>query len=168
MLILFFVGLISIIGLDQLTKYFAVVHLTNVRTHPLIEDVFHLTYVENPGAGFGIFADYTGLLSVLSALVALALIGYVLVKKPQNAWLLTALTFLCGGAIGNLIDRVRLGYVVDFLDFTLIDFPVFNVADCFVTVGAVLLAIYIVFFSEDKESVKKEKHAPEEMAEKKE
>ncbi len=167
MLILFFVGLIAIIGLDQLTKYFAVVHLTNVRTHPLIEDVFHLTYVENPGAGFGVFADYTWLLSVLSAVVALALIGYVVVKRPNNAWLMTALTFLCGGAVGNFIDRVRLGYVVDFLDFTLINFPVFNVADCFVTVGAILLAVYIVFF-EDKATEKKKKYAPEEMEEKKE
>lgn len=168
MLILFFVGLIAIVGLDQITKYFAVVHLTNVRTHPLIEDVFHLTYVENPGAGFGIFADYTWLLSALSAVVALVLMGYVLVKKPKNAWLMTALTFLCGGAIGNLIDRVRLGYVVDFLDFTLIDFPVFNVADCFVTVGAVLLAVYIVFFYEDKETGKKSESVLTEIAEKKE
>lgn len=156
MLIAFFLGLLAILGLDQLTKYFAVVHLQSVRTHPLIEGVFHLTYVENPGAGFGIFADFTWLLSLCSAAVAVALIGYVLVKKPKHPLILCALTFLTGGAIGNLIDRVRLGYVVDFLDFTWINFPVFNVADCFVTVGAILLAIHIVFFAEDSANVKKQ------------
>ena len=159
MLIAFFAGLVGIVGLDQLTKYFAVAHLKGIRTLPLIEEVFHLTYVENPGAGFGIFADYTWLLSVCSAVIAACLIGYVLVKKPKHPLMLCALIFLTGGAIGNLIDRVSLGHVVDFLDFTWINFPVFNVADCFVTVGAVLLAVYIVFYAEDsaeKQNIEKQ------------
>ncbi len=155
MLIAFFVGLTAIVGLDQLTKYIAVVHLKNVRTLPLIKEVFHLTYVENPGAGFGIFADFTWLLSLVSALVAAAMIGYVIWKKPRHPMLLCALTFLTGGAIGNLIDRVRLGFVVDFLDFTWINFPVFNVADCFVTVGAALLAVYIALISDGAEKTGK-------------
>ena len=149
MLLAFFIGLALILGFDQITKYVAVLKLMQVRTLPLIPEVFHLTYVENSGAGFGIFQDFTWLLAVFSAVVAAALIGYVLWKKPKHPCLVTALTFLCGGALGNLIDRIRLGYVVDFLDFTLIDFPVFNVADCFVTVGAILLAVYIIWFSED-------------------
>lgn len=155
MLLAFFVGLALIVGLDQLTKYVAVLKLMQVRTLPLIPEVFHLTYVENSGAGFGMFQDFTWLLSLFSAVVAAILIGYVLWKKPKHPCLLTALTFLCGGALGNLIDRIRLGYVVDFLDFTLIDFPVFNVADCFVSVGAILLAVYIIWFSEDKKKAGK-------------
>ena len=159
MLLAFFVGLALIVGLDQLTKYIAVLKLMQVKTLPIISEVFHLTYVENSGAGFGIFQDFTWLLAVFSAVVAAILIGYVLWKKPKHPCLITALTFLCGGALGNLIDRVRLGYVVDFLDFTLIDFPVFNVADCFVTVGAVLLAVYIVWFAEDGKTKEKTENA---------
>lgn len=155
MLLAFFVGLALILGLDQLTKYVAVLKLAQVRTLPLIPEVFHLTYVENSGAGFGIFQNFTWLLAAFSAVVAAILIGYVLWKKPKHPCLFAALTFLCGGALGNLVDRIRLGYVVDFLDFTLIDFPVFNVADCFVTVGAILLAVYIIWFSEDGKNTEK-------------
>lgn len=155
MLIPFFAGLILIAGLDQLMKYFAVMHLTKLNTIPLIADVFHLTYCENPGAGFGIFADYTWLLSIFTAAVVFAVVVCVVIKRPKHPALITALTFMTGGAVGNLIDRVRLGYVVDFLDFRLINFPIFNVADCFVTVGAVILAVYIIFFSE-KDGAKKE------------
>ena len=155
MLIPFLIGLILIAGLDQLAKVFAVMHLTKSSTVPLIRDVFHLTYCENPGAGFGIFAGFTWLLSLFTAVVVGAVVVYMITKRPKHPALITALTFLTGGAVGNLIDRVRLGYVVDFLDFRLINFPIFNVADCFVTVGAVILAVYIIFFSE-KDGNKKE------------
>ena len=161
MLSAFFIGIALILGLDQLTKYIAVLKLMRVRTLPLIPEVFHLTYVENSGAGFGIFQNFTWLLAAFSAVVAAILMGYVLWKKPKHPCLITALTFLCGGALGNLIDRVRLGYVVDFLDFTLIDFPVFNVADCFVTVGAILLAVYIIWFSEDGKNAEKAENTEE-------
>ena len=155
MLIPFLTGLVLITGLDQLVKYFAVMHLTKIDTIPLIADVFHLTYCENPGAGFGIFADFTWLLSLFTAVVVAVVFVYMFVKRPKSWALVTALTFLTGGAVGNLIDRIRLGYVVDFLDFRLIHFPIFNIADCFVTIGAVILAVYIIFFS-DKDGNKKE------------
>lgn len=150
MLILFFAGIALITVLDQLTKFLAVVRLMPKGTFPIIENVFHLTYLENKGAGFGIFADHTWLLSVASILIVAAILMYVLVKRPKDKLLNLSLTFMIGGAVGNLIDRIRLGYVVDFLDFRLIDFPIFNVADCFITVGAVVLAVYIIFFSEKK------------------
>ncbi len=145
MLILFLVIGILISVLDQLAKCFAVATLTKVNTVPLITDVFHLTYCENPGAGFGIFADYTWLLSFFTALVIVAIVVYMAVKKPKSVWLSVSLSFLTGGALGNLIDRLRLGYVVDFFDFRLINFPIFNVADCFVTIGAILFAVYVLF-----------------------
>lgn len=151
MLIFFFAGLTLITVFDQLTKLAAVKELMHIGTIPLLPDVFHLTYCENPGAGFGVFAGYTTALSVLTLLIVAAAIIFVVIKRPQNRLLMTALTFMTGGAIGNLVDRIRLGYVVDFLDFRLIHFPIFNIADCFVTVGAVIFAIYVIFLSEKKE-----------------
>lgn len=151
MLIFFFAGLALITVFDQLTKLAAVKELMQTGTIPLLPDVFHLTYCENPGAGFGVFASYTTALSVLTLLIVAAAIIFVVIKRPQNRLLMTALTFMTGGAIGNLVDRIRLGYVVDFLDFRLIHFPIFNIADCFVTVGAVIFAIYVIFLSEKKE-----------------
>ena len=88
---------------------------------------------------------------MLTFLVIAAAVVYVAVKRPKNALLMTALTFMVGGAVGNLIDRVRLGYVIDFFDFRLIHFPIFNIADCFVTIGAVIFAVYVIFFSDKKE-----------------
>lgn len=152
MLIPFFAGIFIIAILDQAAKLFAAGLLPSVKTIPLIEDVFHLTYVENTGAGFGVFADHTWLLTVMTLLIIIFVVSYVVVKRPKNRVLITALSFMMGGAVGNMIDRIRLGYVIDFFDFTLIDFPVFNVADCFITVGAVIFAVYIIFFSDKKEN----------------
>ena len=152
MLIPFFAGIFIIAILDQTAKLFAAGLLPSVRTIPIIEDIFHLTYVENTGAGFGAFSGYTWILTVLTLLVILAVVIYVVVKRPKNYTLLTALTFMMGGAVGNVIDRIRLGYVIDFFDFRIIDFPVFNVADCFITVGAVIFAVYVIFLSDKKEN----------------
>lgn len=152
MLIPFFAGIFIIAILDQAAKLFAAGLLPSVKTIPLIEDVFHLTYVENTGAGFGVFANHTWLLTVMTLLIIIFVVSYVVVKRPKNRVLITALSFMMGGAVGNMIDRIRLGYVIDFFDFTLIDFPVFNVADCFITVGAVIFAVYIIFFSDKKEN----------------
>lgn len=151
MLVPFFAGIILITLIDQLVKSVVAERLVQIGTVPLIENVFHLTYCENTGAGFGVFADRTWLLSIVTFLIVLAAIVYVVVKKPKSSLLNIALTFMVGGAIGNLIDRLRLGYVIDFLDFCYINFPVFNIADCFVTIGAVVFAVYVLFFSDKKE-----------------
>jgi len=151
LLIPFFVGILIIAILDQAAKFFAAGLLQSVKTFPLWENVFHLTYLENSGAGWGVFSEHTWLLTVLTFIVIVAVVAYVVVKKPKPQMLNLALTFIIGGAIGNFIDRVRLGYVIDFFDFTLINFPVFNVADCFITVGAVLFAVYVIFYSDKKE-----------------
>lgn len=139
--------------IDQVVKFVMAGRLLQIGTIPLIDGVFHLTYCENTGAGFGIFANYTEILSILMIVIILAAIVYVIMKRPTNTWLVMALTFMTGGAVGNLIDRLRLGYVIDFLDFRIINFPIFNIADCFVTVGAIIFAVYIIFFSDKKEQV---------------
>ncbi|MBO5733516.1 MAG: signal peptidase II [Clostridia bacterium] len=162
MLIPFFAGILLITILDQAAKLFAVglfvqygstapQLIDGVTNIPLFKDVFHFTYVENPGAGWGIFSDHTWLLTIVTFVVIIAAVTYMVVKRPANRLLVTGVTFMIGGAVGNLIDRVRLGYVIDFFDFTLIDFPVFNVADCFITVGAIIFVIYVIFFSDKKE-----------------
>jgi signal peptidase II len=151
LLIPFFAGIFIIAILDQTAKLFAAGLLPSVKTVSLIENVFHLTYVENTGAGFGAFSGYTCFLIALTLLVIIAVVVFMVVRRPKNCVFVTALTFMMGGAVGNVVDRIRLGYVIDFFDFCLIDFPVFNVADCFITVGAVIFAVYVIFLSDKKE-----------------
>ena len=151
MLIPFFTGILIIAILDQAAKFFAAGLLQNIDTYAMWEGVFHLTYVENTGAGWGVFSNHTWLLTVATIIVIVAAVSYVVVKRPNDKLFLTAFTFMIGGAVGNLVDRVRQGFVIDFLDFTLIDFPVFNIADCFITVGALLFIVYVIFFSDKKE-----------------
>lgn len=151
MLIPFFAGIFIIAILDQAAKIFAAGLLQSVDTYPLWNEVFHLTYVENKGAGWGIFSNHTWLLTVATIVVVIAAVSYMVVKKPKDKLLQTAMTFMIGGAIGNLVDRIRQGFVIDFFDFTLINFPVFNIADCFITVGAAIFVVYVLFFSDKKE-----------------
>ncbi len=149
MLLLFFIGIILLVLIDQLTKLLVINTIKGVETLPLIQDVFHLTYWENRGAAFGILQNQRVFFVVLTILIVLAVVIFMIAKKPKSLMLCTSLTLLMGGAIGNFIDRALKGYVVDFLDFRLINFPIFNAADCFVVVGAVLLAVYLIFM-EDK------------------
>lgn len=144
--ILVLLGAIGLIGLDQLFKWLAVRYLSGVTTHPLIEGVFHLTYVENRGAAFGILDGKGFFLIVLTAIVLIALVVLLFIGKFRHPLLLTAITLFLGGGFGNLIDRVFRRYVVDFLDFRLINFAVFNFADCCVVIGTVLLFVYVLFF----------------------
>ena len=130
--------------LDQLTKYLTILFLKPVDTFPIIEDVLHLTYVENTGAAFGMMKDQRWLFMIVSTVAIIALLIYLFKKKTQPKLENLAIAFIVGGGIGNMIDRVLLGYVVDMIDFRLINFAVFNVADSFVCVGAGLLMLYII------------------------
>lgn len=132
------------VAIDQLTKYLAVRYLTAVDTVPLIKDILHLTYVENTGAAFGMMKDRRWVFMTVSvvAIVAIAVILWMYGRELVFASL--CLSMVLGGGIGNMIDRVALGYVVDFIDFRAIDFAVFNGADSFVCVGAFFLIIYLI------------------------
>lgn len=135
-----------IVGLDQWTKYLTVEHIKPIGTLPIIPDVFHLTYVENRGAAFSILQGKR-LFFVLLTLAVVAVILVLLYRKAKGEPLLrVSLIMIAGGAIGNLIDRLVLGYVVDMVDLRIINYAIFNVADCFVVVGTILLAVYILFF----------------------
>ena len=130
--------------LDQITKYLTVLYLKPVDTVPIIEDVIHLTYVENTGAAFGMMKDSRWVFMVISTVAIVGILVYMFWKRPTDKLLCLSLSFIVGGGIGNMIDRTLLGYVVDMIDFRLINFAVFNVADSFVCVGAGLMILYLI------------------------
>lgn len=151
--IVFFGVMVVGVVLDMLTKNLATNLLTeNIngvtvsKSHALIDGVFHFTYHENPGAGWGILKDAPWVFMSISTITIIALTVYVFLSKELSTLTLVSMSFIACGGVGNMIDRVAKGYVVDFLDFCLIDFPIFNVADIFVTCGAALFIIDLIFF----------------------
>ena len=124
------------IGVDQLTKYIAVQYLQPIHAYPLWDGVFQFTYVENRGAAWGMLQGQRWLFLVITVLTTAFIVWYILYDKQMRVLIGVALSLIAGGGIGNLIDRMATGAVVDFFHFTLIDFPVFNVADICVCVGA--------------------------------
>lgn len=146
-----FLTVVLLTALDQVTKLWAVKSLRPVGEIPIIEGVFNLRYVENTGAAFSILQGKTFLLTVIP-IVACAFMVYILLTKRLSSRLGSwGITLIFSGALGNLIDRIFRGAVVDMFDFELINFPVFNVADICVTVGAVLFFIYAIFFYDKAE-----------------
>ncbi len=143
----YWIILIVALAADQGSKWLAQTRLSQVETIPLITNVFHLTYTRNTGAAFSILKNQQMLLIVITSIAMLALLLWLvrLIPQPGNAGLKMALVFILAGGVGNLIDRIRLNYVVDMFDFTLINFPIFNVADCLINVGAIFLAWLVLF-----------------------
>ncbi len=143
-----------LVGLDQFTKLLTLQYLANPRRSiPIIDGVFELTYVENTGAAFGILKNSTVLLTIL-VIVILIVVLYYKSQLPITAKyrpLHILALFIVAGALGNLIDRVRLGYVVDMLHFTWFEFPVFNLADVYVTCSAFLLMLLMLTKYRDME-----------------
>lgn len=135
--------------LDQLSKYWAIEYLKPLKSIPLWKDVFHLTYAENTGAAFSIFRDKQLFLILITMVIIAGFTGFLVKQVKDDApWIVKlSLAMIVGGAIGNLIDRIRLDYVVDYFDFTLINFAIFNVADSFVVVGSILLGYAVIFMN---------------------
>ena len=133
----------AIIGIfiDQLSKLWINTNLQLNQTIPIIQNVFHLTYILNSGAGFGILQQQKLLLILISIIVIGAIFYYIRKIKAKEKILQILVGFILGGTIGNLIDRVSYGYVIDFLDFRI--WPIFNFADTYTSIGAILLAIII-------------------------
>lgn len=133
-------ALISLI-LDRVTKYWVVQNFELQQTMPLLPGVFHFTYVTNSGAAFSLFSTGGTWLRWLSLSVSLALIALAVLGPVFSRWEQMGYGFILGGAMGNGIDRFISGSVVDFLDFRLIRFPVFNLADVFINAGIICLLI---------------------------
>lgn len=137
--------MIACVIIDQITKQLAVKGLYYIDTYPVIENVLHFTYVENRGAAFGMLADRRWIFMIISTVAIIAMLVLLYKEKPDNRWIQVSAAFIIGGGIGNMIDRVRLGYVVDFIDCRFIDFYVFNGADSFVCVGCVMFIIGVLW-----------------------
>ena len=147
------------IFIDQLTKFLAVKFLMPISTKPLISEVLHLTYVENRGAAFGMLQDKRWVFILLSTLTITALLFFLYAGFFEGKLYITSVSMIISGGIGNMIDRLSLGYVVDFIDFRLINFAVFNGADSFVCVGAGLLVIAAILdIAKDSKKAKEGKN----------
>ncbi len=131
-----FIFVLVILSLDQLTKFLALKNLSLGQSIPIIKGVFHLSLVKNLGAAFGILKNQIILL-ILTALIAIVMIFFSLRRNKRLSFYSISLGLILAGALGNLIDRLFFGYVIDFLDFRI--WPVFNVADSAVTIGVILL-----------------------------
>ena len=143
--ILFVAG---IVAADQITKYLTVLYIPSLGAQSFIPGLLQISYVQNTGAAFSSFEGQQWLFALIF-LVFTGLVLYEYFKKPMGfttfeRWCIAA---IYGGGLGNMIDRVRLGYVVDMIETTFMEFPVFNVADCFITCGCVLLMAHLFLFN---------------------
>ncbi len=148
MYIIYLISGLLMLAADIGAKQIVRANMSVGETIPLIKNVFHITYVRNEGAAFSILSGKQELLIILTAVFLIALLIYIIVKKPDKHLQMLPLTMILAGGVGNLIDRATLGYVVDFFDFRLINFAVFNIADIFVVCGAILLGVWLIFFEE--------------------
>lgn len=148
---LYILALILIV-LDQWIKILIDGSLSYGQTIPVVQNIFHLTYVRNKGAGFGILQGQRELFIFVTIIIIVFLLAY---RNRVNKSLIldVALSLIIAGAIGNLIDRIRLGYVIDYLDFRI--WPVFNLADSTVVVGVVILTIYLWGLEDDSSNIQK-------------
>ena len=147
---------LAITAVDQITKLLVVNHIPLFSTVDAIPGLFHLTYVKNTGAAFSSFEGMQWLFLVVFLVFTAGVIWEFVTKKMSfsafERWCTVA---IYAGGLGNMIDRVRLGYVVDMIQTTFIDFPVFNVADIFITCGCIALMVHLILFN--KEFWKEEK-----------
>ena len=146
------------VAADQAVKYYVVTHLALYESAPLLPGLVELYYIRNTGGGFSILSGHTWLLTLLTAAV-MVFVAVLLVRRtfphPLAMWTLTA---ILGGGLGNLIDRVRLGYVVDMFNFQFMRYPVFNVADILVVCGTIGFAAYYLLLHDKVQAKKEEPH----------
>lgn len=145
----YFLLSIILILADFFTKRAAIKFLKDGADVEIINGILRFNYVENTGAAFGILKDMRWFFILVTIVLLLILIHWFEKSFFKNEFMRTGMILVISGAIGNLIDRLLFGYVVDFIDFYFIKFPVFNVADCFICIGAVMLMIHYLFIEKD-------------------
>jgi len=143
-----------VVILDRISKILTVEFLKGNKSITLIEKVIGLTYETNTGASFGIMKNQKWFLILLPIIMIGVCLYFLIAKKVKSKWAMVSLAFIIGGGIGNLYDRIFYGYVVDMFEFKFMDFAIFNVADTFITIGCVILALVILF---DKNFFREEK-----------
>lgn len=141
--VILIVAVLVLLGLDQLIKWWALENLAGNPSIDIIPGVFRLSYVENRGAAFGILQGKTIFLAIMSLIIVVALVYfYRCIPQSKGYWMLrTAYILILAGALGNQIDRLFRGYVVDMFEFYWFRFPVFNMADCFIVVGGIAVLL---------------------------
>ena len=140
----------GIVAADQVTKYLTVANIALWEDVPFIPGLLQLTYVQNTGAAFSSFEGQQWLFALIFAVFTVLIVR----ECFKNTMGFTTFEWWCiaavyGGGLGNMIDRVRMGYVVDMIETTFIEFPVFNVADIFITCGCILMMIHLIFFNKE-------------------
>lgn len=152
-LLLSMLFVVALVGVDQMTKYYAVLLLKDQPPFVLWHHVFELQYHENDGIAFSMFAGWQWIIIPITILV-MVMMFIMLWRSLLNRyfWFRASCVLILAGGIGNLIDRIVFGYVVDFLYFRLINFPVFNFADCCVVIGAALLIVFVLFIYKDDDN----------------
>lgn len=150
---MYYLLIFVVISADQIIKAYIHGSMAFGESIPIVYEIFHITYVRNTGAAFSILQGQSLLLKVLPILFITAIVVFMRLKGKDQHWSLnTSLSLIVAGGAGNLIDRIRLGYVIDFFDFRI--FPVFNVADIAVCTGCALMIIYILVFDKSGEENK--------------
>lgn len=152
-LFLDFAAIALLILIDQLTKRWAVITLKDNNSLVIIPNVLELTFLKNRGAAFGILQDQKEFF-IMIAVMILVVIAYVLFRLPDDKKyniMQVILILIASGAAGNMIDRVKNDYVVDFISFVIINFPIFNVADIYVTVSTIVFIILFLFYYKEKD-----------------
>lgn len=145
--------LILLILIDQCAKYFVDRNMELYERKPLLDPIIELEYIRNPGAAWGILANKQ-VWFIICTILILSFIGFFyihLLKINQYQMVRIILIFICAGAVGNFIDRLRFQYVIDFLHFQFIEFPVFNIADCYITIGCFVLFILMFFYYKEED-----------------
>lgn len=148
---MFYIILISLLVFtDQLSKFITVKYLAEYESFSVINNILDFTHVHNTGGPWSIFDNMPAVFIVMTAIIFV--VGFIYLKKnpPKHITEKIAICLIAGGAVGNLADRVFRGFVVDMIDVNFFNYPVFNVADCYIVTGAILMCIYVLFLEEKK------------------
>lgn len=137
--------IVLIIAFDQITKYFASLKLADGSVAKFIPGIVQFKYAENTGMAFSMLSGARWVFIALTVVVCVGVFYYLFSNRCKSLWLYCSLGVILSGGIGNLIDRIRFGYVVDFIEPTFVNFAIFNIADCAVTCGAVVLVGYLLY-----------------------
>lgn len=129
------------VAADYITKQIVTRSMELYEEIPVWNGVFHWKYIQNTGAAFGILKNSREVFMVISVIAIIVMAVYLVLTRTENVWWIVGISLLVGGGIGNMIDRIALGYVIDFMYVALIDFAIFNVADCFVCIGVGILLL---------------------------
>lgn len=149
------VGAVLVV-IDQVIKYFVSAYLQPIGSVNVIDNLFSLTYVENKGVAFGMFSGMHWLFIALTSVLLAIIIFYMFKKRPKGRFFYICAALIIGGGVGNLIDRIFYGYVIDYISLSFFP-PVCNFADYCITIGTILLVIYLLFLSDILDSSKKAK-----------